>query len=747
MPARAHADAGAGGNLLAGKQPLRVSGVRRAEALTDGRAAEPGLHWKTRLSCVFDGSAAAVVFDLGAELPIAAARLSGDANDRYGLELSRDGRAFEPLWEAGEQRGRTGMQVRSNRKLRGSGRYVRLRVLGGDGMLAVSELQLWSKAPRTLPALRSEGASPLDERMRDRTLLFGLGLVLCLLVPARASRVLRVAALALAAWACGELARGVWDAWPVDPRGVALLRATLAFVGAAAVARFAFAPARLAASRGTVAVLALCALLAPLCFYNLGHPQFYNRELGRWSFAHHADLRQYYPTAKYFAELGYEGIYYADLAALAAERPGALEQLAAQPLRDLHHFGVVAVADRARAIADTRARFSDQRFAAYQRDARWFRGAMGEAAYLETMIDFGGNAAPVWMALAHVLFSLVPPSELAFNLTALIDPVLLLLAFVAIARTFGLRTMLVSLLVFGANDIVIYGTNWSGATLRHDWLAYLGLGLCALRRERWLLGGALLALSASIRAFPVLALLGAAVPALWRVAGRVREARRLPPLSVTAPALRGGASWRELLRDERATWLIAGGALATAAAAALFATVLLGPAVWGEWLAKVALLDSDPHPASVALRNLIAEPGAQARILRARWPLYVALIAFYVGTAVLAARNARPEQAAILGLCLLPVVFYPSNYYLHLVYLLPLLAREHAGEVTRRDAVLWLLALAMCAAQYFTTLTPDLELHFYLSTVTLFATLSALLCTLLATDPDLRRWAGPASRP
>ena len=726
-PASAQAQAR---NLLAGKEPLRASGVRRAHVLVDGRTAEPGSHWKTRLACVFDGAGAWVELDLGTVQSIGAARLDGDANDRYLIELSRDGRAFEPLWEAPAVRNRAGMQSRTSKPLNASGRYVRVRPLAGDGMLAVSELELWSGDPSTLPAPRYASAPPLDERMRDRTVLFAVGLLLCLLLPAGASRVLRACALGLGAWACFELARGVWDAWPVDPRGVALLRATIAFLGAAAVARVAFAPPRWPASRGLcLAVLALCASLAPLCFYNLAHPQFYDRERGTWSFAHHADLRQYYPTAKYFAELGYEGIYDADLAALEAERPGALQRLGEQPVRDLHDFRVMRVAERERAVAHTRARFSAERFAAYQRDAQWFRGAMGDAVYLETLLDYGGNATPVWMALAHVLFSAVPPSDLAFTCTALIDPALLLLAFVAIGRVFGLRTMLVSLLVFGANDFVMYGTNWAGATLRHDWLAYLGLGVCALRRERWLLGGALLALSATIRAFPLLALVGAVLPAGWRIVARIRAERRLPAL-------------RELLAQERASLHIALGAAATVAVAALFATALLGPGAWGQWLSKVALLDSDPHFASVALRNLIADPDGQARILRARWPLYLTLIAFYMGTAVLAARNLRPEQAAVLGLCLLPVVFYPSNYYLHLVYLIPLLASEHAGELDRRDAIVWLVALAMCAAQYFTTLTPDLALHFYLSTVVLFATLGALFIVLLGHDPDVRRWAG-----
>src|SRR5262249_1814980 len=134
----------------------------------------------------------------------------------------------------------------------------------------------------------------------------------------------------------------------------------------------------------------------------------------------------------------------------------------------------------------------------------------------------------VWMSLAHLLFSGIPPSHNGFMATALLDLVLLAGTFVAIGRVFGLRTMFICMVIFGANDFIMYGTNWAGATLRHDWLAYLGLAACALRREKWALGGALLALSAMIRAFPAIALLAGTLPALWSLWDHVLVHRRLP---------------------------------------------------------------------------------------------------------------------------------------------------------------------------------------------------------------------------
>ena len=54
--------------------------------------------------------------------------------------------------------------------------------------------------------------------------------------------------------------------------------------------------------------------------------------------------------------------------------------------------------------------------------------------------------------------------------------------------------MLLCMVVWGANDFVMLGSNWAGATLRHDWLAYLMFAVAALKLKRYTLGGVLLVL-------------------------------------------------------------------------------------------------------------------------------------------------------------------------------------------------------------------------------------------------------------
>jgi hypothetical protein len=101
------------------------------------------------------------------------------------------------------------------------------------------------------------------------------------------------------------------------------------------------------------------------------------------------------------------------------------------------------------------------------------------------------------------------------------------------------------------------------------------------------------------------------------------------------------------------------------------------------------------------------------------------------------------DQAATLGLILVPVLFYPANYYIHLIFLLPLLVNElkeraETGPVPPRSAFVWLILLGTCVAQYFTVLESNRPLHFYFASVLLFAALSAILIGLLTTSRPLQ---------
>jgi len=724
---------GPSGSLLAGKAPSAARGVRHAQSLTDGFAAPDGEDWESDLGARFDDEESSVTYDLGAEVPIRAIWFQADHNDHYRFMVSRDGTVFERLWDPPLVKAQ-GLQPRSKQSLEASARYVRVEPMRGDGRYAITELAVYSEPPATFPPeVKRRRGAPLEVVVRTKVILAAAAFVLCLLLAYRGAPWWWVAGAALLPLgAMLDAVLVMWRAWPLDQRQVSIVRAAAAAVAAAAIAREAFAPARYLAHRAVgYAALGVSALVAVLAFYNLGEPQFWDNEHRSATPVHLLDLRQYYGTAKYFDELGYRDMYAADVAAYVEENPSvSLDSLADTPMRDLETHRMSTIGEQRAKIESIKQRFSAERWAEYKQDARYFWETMGDDAFLHYMIDFGGNATPVWIGVAHFLFSAFHANTTAFLLTGLLDPLLFLLTFAAIWRCYGFRTMAVVMVVFGANDFVMYGTNWGGATLRHDWLMFIGLGACALKQERWALGGVLLALSTLIRAFPALTLLSAALPAAWWVGEQRRASGRWP-------------TWRGLAVAQRPLLRVAGAAAATAVLLVAVTSLRWSFPTWLDWLAKVSKLNADSHSNSVALRNLVAgwEAGHQ-QLLVARWPLLTAGILAFSVAVVLHCRNKSLDRAAIAGLLLVPVVFYAANYYLHIVCFLPLLAapvlrRLPSGEEappTSTEAWVWLILLGMCVAQYWTVLVTEFGLHFHLATVLLFSAQAALLVVLLRAD-------------
>jgi hypothetical protein len=717
--------AGPEDNLLAGLSPSRHEETRRARVLTDGVATETGAGWNTELSALLDSRRAFVEYDLGSVKTLESAFLQADNNDEYVLSVSTDGRSFRELWVAGPV-DRPGMRERSTSALGSTGRYLRLVARGGDGSYAVSELQLFSRALSAPPVLETQVAPPTPVRVRHALLRFGLALSVFVLVAGAKLRRLAVLGLALLPLSAAvSLASAIAAAWPLESRELALLRAVVAAVALLAVARERLA-ARLypACPAAVKATLVVTALLSAASFYDLGRPQFWNAGESRPEFVHSVDMRIYYPFAKYYDELGYDGVYQASIAAYVEDVPGAtLETLRGTEIRDLRTHELERVGSMAPEIERIRERFSPGRWRDFKQDMAFFRAMLGRKGYLTTHSDHGANATPVWVALARPWLAWTPVSERVLVIGGLLDPLLLGLMFAAVGFTFGLRSMLLALTVFGATDLYMFGTNWAGATLRHDWIAYLGLGICALRRERWLLGGALLGLSITIRAFPGVVLVGVGAACAiafvmrWHVTGRFPSLRE--HFSMHAPAVR-----------------VTVGALVFVAVSVAVTGTLYGFGRWGEWWQKVSLLDSDIGTNDVSLRSLIAFGSDQSpsATLRARWQLYYALWAFSAAVVLAVARRVRPDQAALLALPLIVIVFNPANYYCHFIALLPLLGSDTGarGGPLRGDSPVFSHLgvsgplLLLCVAEYWTVLDPDLGRHFQLETLFTFAALGGL---------------------
>ena len=726
-------------NLLADKSPSRIEGARNPDALTDGVQAPKGGGWNTELSAILGSRSAFIEFDLEAPTPIDSAYLQGDNNDTYVLSGSSDGKTFREMWVAGPD-DKPGMRQRFTSGLATQARYLRLTARGGDGSYAVAELQVFSAKPKPFPPrvnVREGTIAPA--RVRNALLMFGVTLVAFACFAYRGARWFWLAGLAIlplvGAWMLVEAIR---VAWPLEGRELSLLRSVTAAVALAALVRERIFPERYPAHRGAVlGVIGVVALLSASSFYNLGRPQFWNSEKGQPEFVHQLDMRIYYPFAKYFDELGYDGVYLASIKAFSEDTDTPLEALSTTEIRNMKTHDLQRVADVKADIQNIPKRFTPERWESLKQDMSYFRRTMGEKHYLATHNDHGANATPVWTAIARPFFLYSEANELSLTIGGLADTLLLGLMFLAVGFTFGPRQAFLGLLVFGATNLYMFGTNWAGATLRHDWIAYMGLGACALRRGWYNAAGVLLALAVMIRAFPGIALAGVGFPAIVAFGERWIRERRMPNLI-------------EHLKQHAGAVRVVLAAIVAMVVLFVVTGLLFSFGAWSDWAKKISLLDAGIGTNDVSLRSLVAFGTDEApyRSLRARMPIYVGLFVLFLGAAFWSTRKARLDQAALLALPLIVVVFNPANYYSHFICLLPLLGVELARTPWRwetadeRPKLLDLEVsgplLALCVAEYWTVLDPDFGRHFQFETVLTFAAFAWFFYNVLRTlDPNL----------
>ena len=698
-------------NLLAALRPMESSDVASPDRLTDGVAAVEGDLWQSNLTSTLRSSKASVQWDLGTPTNLCCLWLQGDANDRYQVSGSTDGTTWNVLWEAEPARG-PGLRARHTDKLDGAVRYVRLTATGGDGRFAVSEVQAYAQKPSIWPPSvpSVKGKSSTDEA-KNRMQLFGLAAAVFVLLSYKGSPRWTKWLGLLPAGAGLYLAMQLAELYPLDEKEQTLLRAVVAGIAAVAVIRQSFwGKKNEADQRITTGVLAVCAVLAVGCYYHFGMPQFRDDAKGRPTLVHPWDMRVYFPVAKYFGELRFDGLYLASVAAYLDNTPGSTPASVANvELRDLTNNEMKKAGAVMDQIQGVRTRFTPERWEQFRTDMKYFQDLMGRGAYLGSLRDHGGNATPVWLLGAWLLFARVPASELTMTLSGLIDPVMLGVMFYAIWRTFGARASLVTMIVWGTTDLSRFGTNLMGSTLRMDWMIALGLGACALKTRRWWLGGALFAYGGLIRGFPGLAAVFLAAPALWWLIDWVRTHKTLP--SVVR------------LRTEQRSFLLA----AVGVTACVIALVGVSSAVfgfdtsWGNWYRKISIHQEKPNVNHVGIRTLLSyesdktsmevlhrelpEPWTewqqtQLAAWHRRKPLFYGIVALSAALAFVACRKKRLDQAGLLGMFLVPVVMYPANYYCHYVFLLPLIAASKDDETNPVFSWMALVSFGMSVALY-----------------------------------------------
>lgn len=431
-----------------------------------------------------------------------------------------------------------------------------------------------------------------------------------------------------------------------------------------------------------------------------------NRSLERyesrlWSSYH------YYLGAKYFSELGYEGLY-DQTAAVDAE----------QDRRFLEHHVLrnLATYEKEPMNLDERVRgprWSDERWAAFSQDVLWFQGAkegpdgvaddpsrlrIKPRSWRRILKDRGYNATPTSNTI-YWLLTRVPLSERNLVLLGLLDPILLVLAFLFASRVFGLArslTALAWLLIFFGNEFHVVG-----GPLLHDYLVALVVMACAVHSNRPMVGGVALAYAACTRVFPVVLLAGFAIWALVRW----RESRKIP---------------RFVDRFARG---FAGACLVLFLLGCINSR---GVRAWADWSDNISL-HSDHHRFGnkrVGLQHIFTHDFGLAEGVwgkkewrRRTWPdqkkywvgaASILLLLWAIGSWRRSAQDRDPLGALVFALLFVFVGIVLSRYYWSVACLFFLVGgRERDGPW---EGVLGAGLLAVVAAFYF--LTPDIEKSF-----------------------------------
>jgi hypothetical protein len=312
------------------------------------------------------------------------------------------------------------------------------------------------------------------------------------------------------------------------------------------------APVVLGGRRRALLVTAVFGVLAWFNFFAFHGPHLDHRRL----FVHLHDTAHYYLGAKYFREVGYDGLY----AAMVRAQLDDTGEATAGWVRDLRtnrEVSVEEILDHADAV---RGAFAPDRWQAFLADTRFFRERLGPR-WDGLFRDHGFNPTPLWTLLGSAIVRSAPPAtDRALVALGAIDLVLLVASFAAVGWSLGKHAATLALIHF----TVVFGATFGwvgGSFLRYLWFAALVGGACLLSRGFHGAAGSLVALSAMLRVFPVLFVVPLALKMIvsrWQ-SGRVPGghlrflagfgATGLVLLGLSCLPARGLADWRAFIGD------------------------------------------------------------------------------------------------------------------------------------------------------------------------------------------------------
>jgi hypothetical protein len=275
--------------------------------------------------------------------------------------------------------------------------------------------------------------------------------------------------------------------------------------------------------------LGVMAIVAYFNGFKFGYPKFYHR----W------DQYHYYMGAKYFRELGYDGLYKCGVIAedqlgvveWKDEDSGARQRLdmraeVRHPDKKIRNLGgdnllmpVTEVLEHPEACVG---HMTPERWTAFKEDVKFFRIASDKQYWEDMQKDHGYNPPPVWTILGSIFANMHPAATSYLQFLAMIDIGFLIGTFGLLWWAFGWRVFAVSAIFWGTQSPAPF--YWTGgAFLRQDWLFWIVAAAAFTRKRYYALAGGSMVYAGLLRVFPGLAVVG------WVVAliGYVLKKKRM----------------------------------------------------------------------------------------------------------------------------------------------------------------------------------------------------------------------------
>ena len=459
------------------------------------------------------------------------------------------------------------------------------------------------------------------------------------------------------------------------------------------------------------ASLVIAALLAHLNFFDWTPS---NLLVARIPATHYHETFHYYLGTRYFAELGYTGLYHAAVLADFENDPAAYEPN--DLMRDLFTNQLVPRSTALQSSKEIRAAFSNQRWEAFKRDVALHKATRFAKQWTRTTMDHGYNGTPMVTALLALVASQpwIPTAQF-LSYVGLLDLALIVLfcAFVGMREGAALGlSFLFFIFANPLNDFSFVGASY----LRYGYFLALAGSLLALRRNWLATSGLLLALAGWMRIFPLAIygylLIRDVAHSDWRE--RLLAGRRLHvSFAVATIAILAGTSLLST-PDGRNPWLsFAANIRAHSDMTAINQVSLAVPLTYSPARERLHTLpggEGDAPSASSSDWEMETERIQRERAWLVR-AIAAVLLVFSLATLRHAGRTAVLIPSLLAIFCVLPM----THYYWAVLSLLPLALPD---DPRIRNALLVLFAaLGLTAAR--DLLSGHLDLRFALMSVQL----------------------------